>query len=168
MATQQLTAPSGNGADSFHRGLADCARRVLRSAQGLTRQQRQLAYDVQRGKYRAGWLVELLGMSARCTEDADRHAIDEHARGFVVMERTHVVPMGVRCPSVAEAGEQETHAQAALDIAQFRYFGDRTLANYEACYDAAVAQMEATRRLIDAMRAEQAARGERRALTLVP
>jgi hypothetical protein len=159
MTTQHYPSPAGTGADPFHRGLADCARRVLRSARGLSRADRQLCYDVQRGKYAAAWFARFLGLAARCDDDADRHAIDEHARGYVVMERAHVVPMGVS--AAPRRGSRSRSPRRGSTSRSSPTCGTRALATYEALYDAAVAQMEATRRLIDATRAEQAARTPR-------
>jgi hypothetical protein len=150
MKTPHYASPAGTGADSLLSALADAARRVRRSATGLTRADREFCRDVARAKYPARWLARLAKLAARCTRDDDRHALDEALHGYVVVERGFVVPMGV---SESEADEQETLAQGRFDVAQLLYARSPTPANRDALIEAATAQIAATRRRLDAAHA---------------
>lgn len=148
MGHQIMRAASGNAALSPEAAVRESCRLMLRSAAGLTAQQQQLAYDVQRGRYARSLRVffSLLEIGRHCAEPSDAVALPEVCRGYIVAAHPRLVSVGVR-----EAFEQESRANQRCDDAQRAYLWDRSAGAADAVIEATTAQELASRAMADAL-----------------
>lgn len=149
---------------ALHARLAEAASLLLRHAEGLTPETRQVLYDVERGtRSRFKTLAVLLDLSARCADPSVRLLVPEVCRGAVVM----ATPMAAE-PCVLDSFRAETDAQGAADVAQLEHVAQRQPHTADAALRTLLGHHEAIRSAMDALHSDRARLAAPRSLTASP
>jgi hypothetical protein len=150
--------PAALDADDFVRRLADAARRILAAEPLMSQSEKQLLWDVQRGRHLVV-LSRMVSVASRCRDTSAALAVPEAIRGFVI----EVSPT-FDAATEFSAFLEETTANGAADVAQMEHVISPSRATRERAIETLVVQEAATRKAIDALHRGEAAPAQRLAL----
>lgn len=126
--------------------MADVARRLLQHG-GYNTAMRQFLRDCARGRYEFKSLSHLVKASAQCGDGATTLALAEEVRGLII---AHI---GTPAMAIADAIDRETIANHRENVAELRFFQQRTPARRDELEHELVGQIEASRVALDVLHA---------------
>lgn len=134
--------------------MREAADLLLRHADGLTPQERQLLHDLKRtdGRSRFRSLAAMLVVSARCADPSVRFLVPELCRGTIVSATPSAKPV-----CVVDAFTTETLSEGTANVAQVAHLAARTAQSADAVVRPLLAHREAIGLALDAVHRERIA-----------